>query len=1070
MINFIVHALFGQCVWVPQPQALPTYIKSRDCSSSEYLVGKGISWVLNYSHVFCTTIVPPVAPLPLCYYYHPSELLLLGILVFLLSIVICSFCVWYYYDTLRMYRDYLISLLINYGKILQLPSPVFRSAFRETVLPAINPNLSGTHTHPVSAAHRSSCVVFGAMLAAKLGLKPYVVQASASDIRSGFAYSRDYHWAKDVEVAPSMEISSKNNLTIIVDCDYYFEDLPTRLMRAQGPVLLYTFQPTTVAASVGEYSFRFDKDNNVIYTVSGGAEYKHKVWKYGVDTIIVNSWNRTKYFIVERRQADAHHEYVFLVPIGLWKWLFSWVARQLVSSPLLRLQVIQNKFVVSDLLTKAGALHSFAVMDIQTKNGLLRSVANLGHFNSATIPITTFDALVSCSKQISGKINQSNVESWIQDKSASSVLVDYLRAQVTGMPMQVYTPMEGLLKYQLLVKPSVYEPDCPALMTPFMSPLIPGAYVPDNSANNERAAIQGRVVNPQANAKRLQSETPSKFLMQCIREFAAFIVKDKTHKGRPVHMDEVRARQNRPSQQALLDKAEVTDVPNRVMNTFTKQEAYEKPGDPRIITTINAKDKRDYSAFIYALSDHAKLENWYAFGKTPREIALLAAKICSNSIAGVNLSDAHRMDGHVFTNARELELIILLLFFDPEFHEEIISLHEAQYGKNAFTKSGIKYFMFYIRGSGSPETALFNTFLAKFIDYFARRMSGQTPNEAYEALGLFGGDDVLSSCIDPCTIGGDVVKRAGAAMGQQIEVEEIKRGEKGVNFLSRFFTRRVWFGDPTSSCDLYRTLSKLHVTGNISGFSPLEKLAQKMAGLKLSDRNTPVISDILNAMRVNYFPVIEVAKCDLKICSWFSQYEEKDNWPNELQETDMTEILAKWLPDANIDGLKAYLGDIADYNGLLRMPVIMAANKPLIKQTVVVNDEMTIITDKLKDIKVRDVCWAFIDRKCHDPSCMLGHDPICSDHNTKSGCKRTDCKFPHVLRPDPPERLKGVKRPGTVNTTSSTRSSPGAEYSPSSPKAEDYAKTSGPSVGNYPPVKKTKKNLQQNRASAERKR
>ena len=115
-----------------------------------------------------------------------------------------------------------------------------------------------------------------------------------------------------------------------------------------------------------------------------------------------------------------------------------------------------------------------------------------------------------------------------------------------------------------------------------------------------------------------------------IEEFVdLFIPITERNKHYPVDMDEVYQNQARPSQRRLLDQAEFDSPKEYVIKSFMKKEAYGKPTDPRPISTVDTVFKRDFSAYIYSLAKHLKTMEWYAFSKTPLEIATIVADICS---------------------------------------------------------------------------------------------------------------------------------------------------------------------------------------------------------------------------------------------------------------------------------------------------------------------------------------------------------------------------------------------------------------------------------------------------------
>jgi hypothetical protein len=854
----------------------------------------------------------------------------------------------------------------------RMSTTLLRSTFRETSLPYINANQSG-HSHPESAAWRSSAVVFANSLAMKLGLDLHIYQGSPADVRDGLSVSRSYYWAKDTAVDAKPFNPPTNSIVAVVDVDYYM-DMNEFLLQVEQPVLLYTFQPKLAAKECGEFSYTFLPTGEVSYKVAGGAAYVHQVWDYGADVIAVSNWRLTKYYLVERRAANDHHEYVLLIPMGCWRNVWAVLAKTLSATLLKRLDPINTGFVC---------------MDVQTSTGLYISIARVGEYNAAYIERKTFDALRSIVRTSAVKVGNATVQSWVKDRYASSIINDYFRQTGDLKTALVYTAPEGIRTYQLLRRLEDYSPNEKSLMLAYMSPVYPNTFVPDRSLNNEKAAVLNRVVRPHAEGLKLSNDSaPTKFLWACLHEFIGLMLpEDMRRTLRPVSMEEVYLRQGRPSQRMLLEQAEGADYTD-VVKTFLKAEPYQKPGDPRVITTYDTCVKRDYACYIYSLTDYCERLSWYAFGKTPLEIANEVARICAYH--GIVLAmDANKMDGHVQQLLRDFERCILTAAFHVSHTEQVCDLHSRHFNKRAFTRGGVKYPLSSQRGSGELPTALFNGVFSKAMDYTMRRLCGVPAQEAYDAPGLFGGDDGIACSASPLQSGSNELVKAGAMFGQSLAVDVFMKGESGVNFLSRFYTPDVWEGDNASHCDLKRTLSKLHVTPALTGFTPLQKLSQKLTGLMRSDCYTPIIRQILNAaLRVG----LDVSAPHVRgLTSWWAQYDANENWPTCHVEDEGKMI--EQLGDVDVKELFEYLEKIQTPIELLSMPAICEPpeHKAHPNHIAVVDDEVIDCTVTSEDV---DICWKYVEGKC-DNKCGKHHTKVCKAFLVDA-CTRKNCKFRHV--------------------------------------------------------------------------
>lgn len=899
------------------------------------------------------------------------------------------------YDKCRDLFHWVKTRLVNY--YMHKPSNPYyqvRSVFRETPTPRIF-ETDKSHTHPACAAWRSSCTKFARSVAQSFGLSLLSYQGSNADVRDGLKVSREYHWMKDVVVAPARFEPGVRELTVIVDVDYYV-DVPKLLVelgRKMQPVMLYTFQPQSVSCGSGEFRFHFDKDNNVHYYVSGGAHYVHQVWNYSKDIISVTYGFETVAYMVERRQANAHHEYVLLIPLGRWSGFGSYIARLLGTDAIERLSVVRG---------------DFAMLDVQGKDCVKRSVGRLGNFASATIDAVTFDTVANVVRGSSVKVGQATMVSWVEDRVVAASLVDFFQSNTKYDKPPIVYPVElGIRTFHLLDNLHEYDQAAKAIMSPFMAPVLPKTFVPARTLLNERMAVRGRIEEPLADAKLQLSTNPCKAMPSYMEEFVNFLIPVK-HQLQPCEISDVYERQNRPSQRVLLNQADNDGGRAKLpwLQTFMKAEPYGKVTDPRVITTFDSVTKRDYSCFIYPLADVVSLASWYVFGKEPKTIALAIAAICAAS-AEVSCSDLNRMDGHISIVLRTLELMVLLAAYAERLHEQIRELYAKQSKRKAVTREGIQYFLDTQRGSGGPDTAFFNTVDTKFIDYVARRESGASPDEAYYCPMMAGGDDVISG-----DVSGSQTKRCAAMVGQSVDVVIFRRGESGVNFLSRFFTDDVWSGGCDSSCDLPRALSKLHVTPHLGEFTPLEKLSQKLSGLSRTDANTPVISQILSAARRVGLSLD--ADFDKRVTGWWGGYALDVNWPNNVDDSAIG-----MLGDCDVKPLFAYLNDCKTPGDLLTMPSIVDLSesvRPAVKRMAVVDDQILLpppvelpkFSFPIQDVPVvfglkkknpaPVICWSFVDGKCSfGPKCKFEHKQVCKAF-LAGGCPRKVCKFPHIVR------------------------------------------------------------------------
>jgi hypothetical protein len=722
---------------------------------------------------------------------------------------------------------------------------------------------------------------------------------------------------------------------VMIDVDQYL-DMPSFLCDNFKPTLLYTFQPARVAYSGPEYSYTFDAENNATYNVSGGAVYKHQVWNYSVDNLMVcKTFCSIPYsvatYLVDRRHTKPDHEMVFLTPLNSWYGLFAPLAYLFLSG--------------SMLLRLCPVVDSFLRLSICTKGGMQVSTGQVGNYIQITTTAEVDAAISTIARTSKYPLTLAQVTSYVEgDRIGSAVLHEFHLAKNNFKAPVVFPVNEGVRRYQF--SPEDYDPAAKPSLVPFMNPFIHGAFAPDRTIGNEKRAVDGRV-----NETKPPILPMTPFLSECMDEFVAFLIPNPGTLV-PAEVSVVFDKQDRPTQRRILDVADkfFTGLYARVVQSFTKAESYDNVKDPRIISTVNGVDKRDYSRFIYALVEEVLMKtDWYAFGMTPREISARVVDVCNAAIKATANTDFHRFDGHGSNNMRELERRALSRAFRPEYKERVLELHKTQYDLKAFTTLGIAYTTDFTRLSGSAETAALNTTVNAFVDYLATRISlpgkpGLTVQEAWKALGIYGGDDGHTP--DP-----DVEKmmKAAAMMGHSLDIVPVSKGSFGVSFLARIYGPDVWTGDNNSCCDLPRQLSKFHVTTSLpSNVSPIDKLLEKSRSFLLTDSNTPLIGPYVRKVQEIYNRPIALNPLTSGMRAWNSDANPDVQYMNEGASW-MEDYAFNVLPNVNARQHHDWIDRAHSLQCLLSPPLMQEPAQAKTSHPVVVDGELilpkTIISD-----------------------------------------------------------------------------------------------------------------------------
>lgn len=833
---------------------------------------------------------------------------------------------------------YWYSTLVRYFMTKpRLKPEVVRQAFLE--LPIEAAPEPKDHTHPIAAADRSTAGNFMERLGPLLGLKTYFHQRSRFDEKRGRPGSRAYFWVKDLQTKPALFRITEDSLVAMVDVDEYI-DMPTFLADYVQPTLLYTFQPSAVARVTPNYSYTFNENNEVEYVVSGGGRYTHQVWNYSQDHLLVSKTflgipYKYATYLVDRRATSQDHELVMLTPMGSWSWYGAYIMAvgALQGRPLRRLLVTTPTTLVQSILHTAPPV--FLRLETHLQGGAGSSTAEamvstgkpLSHI-CATIPKKIDDTIATLAQVSQYPLTVPQVQSFVDsDREKAAILTQYHRLKASHKP-DILCPVEHAVRsYQY--HPNPYIPEDKPMIKAFMRPLLNGAFTPTVSASNERECIDARIDRVKAPLIKM---TP--FLTSVVQEFARLLVPDNLYQTLyPTDMDEVQRRQDAPRQRrnfhttaGLLSKG--------IFSMFMKREAYPKVAAPRPISIMDPVDKRDYSTFMYSLEVILKDQPWYAFSKKPKDIASRVADVLKHALFALN-TDFSKFDGHVSNVVRELERIILLRAFRPEFHEQVIKLHKAQFFAKAYGTFGSKYNTGYARASGSPETSLFNTVTNAFVAYLAARKSGLDMAQAWASLGIYGGDDGLTANIEPI-----IYIKAAQDIGQELTADKILRGNFGIKFLSRVYSPHVWEGDVNSCCDLPRQLAKFHTTvGFNTNVTPTDKLLEKTRSFLLTDANTPIIGQFVRRV-VDIHGDVPARNEQLKrMHRWFDKYQSDDQYINEPADW-MNAYAAQAFPEFDQARYATALSEAKSLNDLMNLPTYIDAPEAKSSIPVVVDGEM----------------------------------------------------------------------------------------------------------------------------------
>jgi hypothetical protein len=784
------------------------------------------------------------------------------------------------------------------------------------------------HTHGYCAADRSAAVGFAHAAGVKLGRKPYFLQMSIRDQRDGQRGCRGYYWAKDVIARHQDDRLERDDILVLIDVDFHAR-MPDVLSRNKLglPLLIYTFQPTSVGCSTGDYSFTFTTGNKVKYTVAGGpTSFEHQVWDYGTDCLIAVKRNccsvvkRVIIYLVDRVQVDDHHQIVMLTPIGRWDWPVATFALQLEGKVLQRLTPVDG---------------NFSRLYLSTTRGLYVNTGLPGAYLTSTTEAHNDDACRNLAViNQHTKLTPSQVMSLTGgDKASSTVGTLFHRSLKVMQPPFVAGLPYGSGVYSM--SDTGDHGDEQPVVLPFMAPIVVGgAFVPRASVENLAHGIHTRLLQYSDR----KEEPLSKKLAMYIVEFKDLLVPEQLRgKGIPNDLDDLYGRST-PSQRTIHEASECMDE-KAEGKAHIKRESYDSAKALRTVISTDPATKRGYAGYTHAFSEGVMGEHhvhWYAFNRSGRKVAKAWAKMCSEAVSHIVLTDLKHMEGHMGKVLRALEEACMMAYFGREYHSDMLGKMRKQHHmrvKVALADVMLEFMLLYQRASGGFDTALFNSIGNGFIAYVGHRETGLVPATAWKKLGLYGGDDGGTPDIDIKDY-----KRAAILCGQKLTAVAIARGSSGCKFLARYYGPEVWFGDENSCTDIARALRKIHLAPPLpESVTAQQKLYERCLGYSYTDAQTPFLGAFCSRV-LTLTSTRAIPKYKRELQSWWAQYPSDEQFPNK--EADwMWDLVDTDLPGFDAERFKRDVASASTVGQLLTLRHYCELPQPTIAYSVVIDGE-----------------------------------------------------------------------------------------------------------------------------------
>jgi hypothetical protein len=680
-----------------------------------------------------------------------------------------------------------------------------------------------------------------------------------------------YHWTRDFAVPPSYG-TGKFDTQLLVDVDHYLD--MNFWLRKPTTVIMYSFQPTKPAGCTEEYSWAFRKNGTVRYVLAAGDVFGHEVWNWTANSMFISRglFSTTIYWVDSQPAASPEHRVIILTPMfttGLFGSLF--------------LRLFNFDEAVTRYKTHVSyGDKSFHIVEHGTHINLCTTDADGYAFLGSTF---THKEMGDAMSIIRGSHNSSSttilsaLEEGNKTAPRACLLHEYLVARAAqkfkdpfsatvvgrGGNKILYTTTEPDLTNVPKGQPLSVETE---LACCFAVSGKPAAH----------SALGGRVEPGRKFAKASTAYVHN----ELVRDFAKELFPTPIE---PVGIMEVLAALDKTKHKKLRERFlpdfEIPGHPKA--NLMVKAEPYSKVSESRPLVSFDVQTLHTYSAYMIAISNVLGSTDWYAFGRSPSQLNDLLLHMNDKVTAKHKMveTDYSGFDTTV-GGIRDFEEIILRQAFTGHHQHVVLALWRKQLDIRIRATGNYKEHLGYYtakgeRLSGSAETSCLNTIDNAIISYIANRRCGLPHKEAWRQLGLYGGDDGVTPCLNPV-----ILESIASSCGLVLKAT-IRKPSEPYCFLGRYYN--TWARDTSSYYDPVRALTRIQYTDDKT-VSPEVALQRKFSALQITDARTPWVEDLLKKYDQLYgkdYPLLLPADLGYSSENWVAlqclQYGEKIEQP-----------------------------------------------------------------------------------------------------------------------------------------------------------------------------------------------
>nr|QYF49961.1 MAG: hypothetical protein 1 [Heilongjiang sediment noda-like virus 3] len=824
------------------------------------------------------------------------------------------------------------------------------------------------HSHPNAARVRCKANMFMQHVGMSLGRRNYNFQLSPTQQRLKQAGFRTIYCAKDLQMNYQNGSLEKSDLITLTDVDYYVD--MNSLLRG-NPLIMYTFVPCEVAGHTEDGVYCTHADNTVETITNGGARYRHLLWDYDDDHLVVDTWSGSYVYLIEQLKVSDTRRIVYFNPVRHVPLWLGWIL------PGRRLR--RREF------NKSGVMYSkFTKTNEEGVVEMWHSLAYAGESPACTIRSDTFQAAY-IRLSVNKTPHISDVERYFSTHNVPNTLhaatlffnIFSNNREVFSSQPNVITPcvIQNTHTYQSVIG-LVSEEGKETMRAIWPGYGVDSAFSPAKSYNNDVACIKGRITD----VKNKRYEIPPIYYTYLHELIHLIVPAAKRHTITPLSFEEMWERFDKPTQRSKLAEADFNMDGKVFVKSFQKVETYGKITAPRNISTLPMAHNCLLGQFTIPLMLYVFKDcHWYAFGKHPKHIAEILYQKAQGKTSAV-MTDFCKLDGSIQEFFRDGFDLVGMAAINRDYHSEFLRTTKKEKYAKCTTAHGLKYNSDSTVLSGSSMTSILNTFVNVTVNYIALR-TFYSPDDAWARLGSYGGDDGIAFDIP-----GDWIRKTAAKLGMLLETEEVSIGMP-VKFLGRIYPD-IWT-TPASTADLKRQFTKLHLTSAPKIVPDWMALYRKAVGYKVTDANTPLLTawcdSVIRIVTTQYCPAPENHKywhLTKQDSVYWSKFEHPFVAPTD--EEHVRGILAEQcgLTVAEMMDYDTRLSNATTMEDLFFVDVIRLPQKTSI--SVVINGEVR-LADTHKDVQKEIV------------KAQALKSGICRFARRGQDCPYPDCTFTHTI-------------------------------------------------------------------------